>query len=279
MIVYDQYIFPEKPPANDDLTVFHAGFCSTIPNYSYGRDTRDYYLIHYCTGGKGVYNAGGQSYHLAKHDGFLILPNQNIVHTADREDPWNLCWVAFLGKKAEAYLQMAGLGSDNLIFHYDKDDYLEKCIKDIYNESRGGKNMLAILGQCYLFLARLADAYRTATQPPATHFSHFEDAQNYIQRNLHNRINVGELANYMRLDPSQVYRVFKKHTGRSPLQHVTALRINKACEMLEKTDLPIKDIAQWLNFEYQSHFTKQFKNYTGLSPGQYRQTKSLPGDI
>ena len=49
MLVYDQYIYPEKPDIDDDIVVFHSGFCSTSPNYSYGKDTRDYYLIHFVT--------------------------------------------------------------------------------------------------------------------------------------------------------------------------------------------------------------------------------------
>lgn len=58
MLVYDQYIYPEKPDTDEDIIVFHSGFCSTTPNYSYGRDTRDYYLIHYVTRGRGTYQAG-----------------------------------------------------------------------------------------------------------------------------------------------------------------------------------------------------------------------------
>lgn len=40
---------------------------------------------------------------------------------------------------------------------------------------------------------------------------------------------------------------------------IAELRMEKACEFLEKTDLSIRDIAEWLGYEYQSHFTKQFK--------------------
>lgn len=273
MIVYDQYVYPEKPVTGDDLVVFHSGFCSTVPNYSYGRDTRDYYLIHYCTSGKGVYDTGEKRYHLSKNDGFLILPNQSIVHTADAKDPWKLCWIAFFGEKAEEYLGQAGLGPHNLLFHYDEDDFLESCIKNIYHESRRGKNIPVILGHCYLLLGKLIDQYsvRERTEVPSP-FTHYEDARNYILRNLHTRISVEELSSYLRLDTSQVYRIFKKHTGQSPQHYITGLRMQKACELLEKTDLPVKDVAHWLNFEYQSHFTKQFKALTGLSPTVYRQT-------
>ena len=82
-------------------------------------------------------------------------------------------------------------------------------------------------------------------------------------------------SSYLRQDTSQGYRIFKKHTGQTPQHYITGLRMQKACELLEKTDLPVKDVAHWLNFEYQSHFTKQFKALTGLSPTAYRK---LHGD-
>ena len=54
MLVHDQYIYPEKPDCDDDIVVFHSGFSSTMANYSHGKDTRDYYLIHWVTRGRGV---------------------------------------------------------------------------------------------------------------------------------------------------------------------------------------------------------------------------------
>lgn len=75
----------------------------------------------------------------------------------------------------------------------------------------------------------------------------------------------------MRLDTSQVYRIFKKNTGMSTQCFITRMRMKKACEMLEKTELPMKEIAEWMDYEYQSHFTKQFRKETGLSPSEYRE--------
>lgn len=98
MLVYDQYIYPEKPDIDDDIVVFHSGFCSTSPNYSYGKDTRDYYLIHFVTRRKGTYRVGQRIFHLSANDGFLITPGTTIVHTADKKEPWDLCWVAFFGQ-------------------------------------------------------------------------------------------------------------------------------------------------------------------------------------
>lgn len=273
MIVYDQYLYPQRPDIDDDVVVYHSGFCSVLPNYSYGRDVRDYYLIHYVTNGRGTYSAGGQTYNLSTHDGFLILPGETIVHTADATDPWNLCWVAFFGRKVAAVLEEANLGKENLLFHYDQDDYLENCIKNIYDESRGNRNLASITGQFWLLMGRLIENNHKAStkhQGESVSFSHFEDALNYLNRHIYVRVTVEELSSYLRLDPSQIYRIFKQRTGLSPQRYITNLRMDKACELLLKTDLPVKDISEWFNFEYQSHFTKQFKNALGVSPTEYR---------
>ena len=60
-------------------------------------------------------------------------------------------------------------------------------------------------------------------------------------------------------------------TGLSPQQFITRMRMEKACEMLDKTDLPVREIAEWMDYEYQSHFTKQFRKEMGLSPTEYRE--------
>ena len=72
-------------PRQDDIVVFHSGFSSTMANYSHGKDTRDYYLIHWVTRGRGTYQTETAKYSLREGDGFLILPGQTIVHTADKE--------------------------------------------------------------------------------------------------------------------------------------------------------------------------------------------------
>lgn len=273
MLVHDQYIYPEKPDCDDDIVVFHSGFSSTMANYSHGKDTRDYYLIHWVTRGHGTYQTETAKYNLKEGDGFLILPGQTIVHTADKEEPWDLCWVAFFGRKAEEILKEAGLDREHLIFHYDKDTFLEDCIQNIYKESQTGKNVLYITGQFYLFMARLAEEKQKERflSTESSQFSRFEEAMNYIRRNIRSQISVAQLANSMRLDSSQVYRIFQNHTGRSPQQVIAELRMEKACEFLEKTDLSIRDIAEWLGYEYQSHFTKQFKVHLKMSPSAYRK--------
>lgn len=120
-------------------------------DYSHGKTPGIIILIHWVTRGRGTYQTETAKYNLKEGDGFLILPGQTIVHTADKEEPWDLCWVAFFGRKAEEILKEAGLDREHLIFHYDKDTFLEDCIQNIYKESQNGKNVASTSRGSFIF--------------------------------------------------------------------------------------------------------------------------------
>lgn len=156
MLVHDQYIYPEKPDCDDDIVVFHSGFSSTMAELQPRERHQGLLSVHWVTRGRGTYQTETAKYSLREGDGFLILPGQTIVHTADKEEPGISAGSLFSGEGREI-LKEAGLDREHLIFHYDKDTFLEDCIQNIYKESQTGKNVLYIMGQFYLFMARLAE--------------------------------------------------------------------------------------------------------------------------
>uniref|UniRef100_UPI00403F3826 helix-turn-helix domain-containing protein n=1 Tax=Paenibacillus sp. FSL R7-0163 TaxID=2954530 RepID=UPI00403F3826 len=56
----------------------------------------------------------------------------------------------------------------------------------------------------------------------------------------------------------------------SPRQYITNLRLKKSKHLLLHTDLKIQMISEQLGFASQSHFSRQFKRWTGVSPLNYR---------
>lgn len=62
----------------------------------------------------------------------------------------------------------------------------------------------------------------------------------------------------------------KEKTGDSALQWIVRMVITEAKQLLEESDLSIKEIADQLNFPTQSFFGKYFKQYVGVSPKEYR---------
>ena len=70
--------------------------------------------------------------------------------------------------------------------------------------------------------------------------------------------------------------VVKEKSGRSVLQWIIQMVISEAKQLLECSELSIKEIAVRLNFCTQSFFGKYFKQYVGMSPKEYRERSFYP---
>jgi AraC-like DNA-binding protein len=72
------------------------------------------------------------------------------------------------------------------------------------------------------------------------------------------------------MSPNYLSDLLKKYTGKSCQEYIHLKLIDKAKALLWSTDESISGIAYDLGFEHPSHFTKLFKNKTGMSPKSYR---------
>ena len=77
-------------------------------------------------------------------------------------------------------------------------------------------------------------------------------------------------ARMQHITPRYFSAIIKEKTGDSALQWIVRIVITEAKQLLEESDLSIKEIADQLNFPTQSFFGKYFKQYVGVSPKEYR---------
>lgn len=91
-----------------------------------------------------------------------------------------------------------------------------------------------------------------------------------IKSNLHNKLNLAELAAKYYLSYVQFSRRFKIVTGATPQEYVNGLRLDKAKTLLTDTELPIKQVAQACGFGTEYYFSNFFRKYCRMSPTQYR---------
>ncbi len=92
-----------------------------------------------------------------------------------------------------------------------------------------------------------------------------------IQNEYMNDCGLEEIAEKVSLTPAYVSFIFKKETGNNLIKYLTDLRMQKAKELLEKSNKKIVDICKMCGYQNQSYFNKLFKNYYGITPKQYRE--------
>ena len=79
-----------------------------------------------------------------------------------------------------------------------------------------------------------------------------------------------KLASLASVSEEHLRRLCKKELGRSPMQHVTFLRIQKACHLLSTTDAKIENIASEVGYQNPFTFSTTFKRWVGRRPSKHR---------
>lgn len=92
----------------------------------------------------------------------------------------------------------------------------------------------------------------------------------HIQRRLHCKISVAELASVVFLAQSQFYALFKAQMGITPHQYVLRQRLDAAQQLIKEGQLPLSHIAQQCGFASQSSFSQAFSRLNGIPPARYQ---------
>ncbi|MGF7015690.1 AraC-like DNA-binding protein [Ornithinibacillus bavariensis] len=96
-------------------------------------------------------------------------------------------------------------------------------------------------------------------------------AHDYIRSFYHQPIKLEEIAKVACLSPNHLLRTYAQIYGRTPHQHVSVLRIEKAKQLLEKFDYTMTEITFELGYENPVSFSKMFKQHVGIAPKEYRK--------
>ena len=107
----------------------------------------------------------------------------------------------------------------------------------------------------------------------------FELIREYINDNIHRSISCAELSKQFFLSERQINRIVMKHTGLTTHRFITVCKIVIIKKLLSDTDIKLSDIAKQTGFSSEFHLSNRFKQFTGMSPNQYRNKKILGDDV
>jgi AraC family transcriptional regulator len=97
----------------------------------------------------------------------------------------------------------------------------------------------------------------------------------YIDAHIGARISLEELARQAGVSRFHFARQFRLSTGKSPMEYLRQVRIERSKSILQTRDTSIAEIAARLGFSDQSHFTRIFGRLVGVPPGSYARCDNL----
>jgi len=256
------------------LSVYNVGFQNCAPLYQWGPGIRDHYLIHYIISGKGYYKSNNKIFTLSAGDTFLVYPNTEVLYYADEKDPWEYAWVGFTGSDASTILKATDFSKEYpIIKQAASGDSIHRQLLHIY-DARGNEfeHAVEMTGRLYTMLAIfMHNASKSSEQNTAA--TYVQKGIEYISANYSYNITVEDIADYVGLSRSHLFRSFESILGQSPKEFLTDFRMKQACYLLEHSSLSITAIANSIGFDNSLYFSKTFHKIKGMAPKEYRQTQ------
>jgi AraC family transcriptional regulator len=97
----------------------------------------------------------------------------------------------------------------------------------------------------------------------------------HVEANLGEHISLNQLAALAGMSRFHFARQFRISTGQSPMGYVRRARIERATAILREREMPIARVAVSLGFADQSHFSRTFGRFIGVSPGSFADRHSM----
>ncbi len=140
--------------------------------------------------------------------------------------------------------------------------------------------MGAASGPTNLHMRPRLDSIQTHLNAPPARRAHgglsagaMRRVREYMEAHLDERIDLSTLARAAGLSVHHFARQFRQSTGVTPHHYLTHKRVERAQEMLARTELPLSEIAHAAGFFDQSHLARHFRHTLGITPREFRRSQ------
>lgn len=265
----------------------------------------DFFEIAVVMGGVGVHRTIHGEVPIAAGDVFILHPGQWHAYERTRQLRLSNCLLGIElltreigwartdpllgpllpGRLAGTEQTMANAGQGVMSLHLDP-----ATLGDLMRELDALRHALShgdpvqargeVVGRVLLVLTRLSRAYADSPETRAERSreadSHVLTAIEAMEERLDHDWGLVEIATMLKLNRSYLVRLFKRHTGQSPMAWLARRRAEKAAVLLLTTDKAIATIGREVGWHDPNYFARRFRAAFGISARQYRNQLPCP---
>ncbi len=280
--------------------------CRTMAGLTLNLTALEFTTLHYVVAGSGRLMLEGKAAIALAPGSIAIVPSGlSSQLSGDGEDDKNLtvaknCLPLDLGLKEvgsadgaggivvacssinATYQKLHGLFDylvEPIVLHTQKNDSIESVLtallSEMANPQPGSHEMIALMmKQCLVHVLR---RYCESGNCQVPWLSALGDPQlsGVLEQMIDDpgrRFTLDLLADSAGMSRSSFAQRFKESFGRSPMDFLKELRLQRAAQLLQTTSRPIKSIADQVGFESRSHFSRSFADFFGTTPADFRDT-------
>ena len=228
----------------------------------------------YCAEGAGWCEIAGKKHEVAK-DQLLVIPAGTAhVYGAAARRPWTIHWFHAVGTNVPFYLERLAVSKANPVVSLGGDVRLFALFEDLREGLQHGFTLTHLIYSAHSLahLMGLILRHKEEFWPGETSVrERIEKSVEFMQGHLREPLTIAALAALVNLSRSHYTSLFRRVTGYAPLGYLNHLRMQRAVELLNSTDWPLKHISEHLGFSDQFYFSRAFSKMHNHSPSEHRR--------
>ena len=248
-------------PLLSQLHIAHAGILWARYPFEIKRKFQSGSFMMACFHGEGKVMVDGAWKILRAGEACLLPPFVLNTFKCIEGKPWDFCWVRYLESQESKPIVTQ---HSPVLGRYDHGPMLA-AIRGLYAESIGAKNP-----GCLDHWIDLIHHYVLQFAQPHDYDDRLWRLWQTVEPRLDRKWTLAELADIAHVSEEHLRRLCRQRHGRSPMQHLTFLRMQRAKHLLRTTDDKIETIAHAVSYENPFTFSTLFKRWVGWSPSKFR---------
>lgn len=261
-------------PVTGRLLVTDAGVFPHAARHGRSRVSgAEEHVLLVCTDGAGWCRTAAGSEPVRRGDAVLLLAGEPHEYGADADDPWTLWWFHVLGGDAAELVGTGREAAGGPVTHLRDAAPVASLVSQVVDGLDAGTRAGVLQASGAAFHA-LAQVVATGRRSPGPTPSPVEQALEHLRATSPRRTSVSSLAAMVGLSTSRLGALFREHAGVSPTAYQDQLRMARARELLDSTDLPVASVAAASGFDDPLYFSRRFTRAHGVAPSAYRSRRT-----
>jgi AraC family transcriptional regulator of arabinose operon len=232
------------------------------------------HIIIYCVEGSGWIEVNKKRTTISPSQVIVVPANTPHRYAADEQKPWTIYWVHFKGNIADGMIKQLIDTAQQYVIPVSSSERRFQLFDDIYKQLEQSFNedtfRFVSISFAY-FLSSLVYRDKFDPDPADTKADMVKAAINVMRGQIGATLTLPDLASSANLSISHFSDLFRNQTGFAPIEYYNHLKIQKACQYLSFSSIPIKEVALKVGIADQYYFSRMFTRSMGISPAKYRK--------
>lgn len=259
------------PAGRTPLTVISGGVEHCRPHYEINRAGFPHPIIEFVARGAGQVVLRGETFRLSA--GSVYSYSRGIPHriTGDPRHPMTKYFVVLSGEDARDLMKECRLvpGTVSRVVHPEQ---VQQVFDDLIRHARGDhpdRQRMCQVAVQYLIM-KIGDLAAPHGDAATGAFATYTRCRQFIEENYLAVHSLQDVASACRVDQTYLCRLFQRFGRERPFRYLQHLRLNRAAEQIQTTNLQIKEVADQLGFSDPYNFSRAFRRAFGVPPGHLR---------